>query len=222
MNEISRSCARINRIKVKGDNKMQIGAVNKYLTSSVKTPYFLFVSDGQYASAINELSVLGLTFVKVSDYCNDDDKLPDIDGLLERIKTADINTKDKKLVVLGLGEYLALRGSVEAKSVLSRLKDLNVGGAKVVLVLRGLATQVAGLQTDPRFDSRRFSIFDKANCNLSFTLAAPSVGLSALMGFKAMLVKLEDGFCGNVVVNTAVKLDNALFTVQRLAMPTKV
>ena len=198
---------------------MQIGMVSKYLASSVKTPFFLFVSDRQYASVLNELSVLGLNFVKVSDYCNDndDDKLPDIDGLLEYIKTVDVNAQDKKLVVLGLGEYLALRGNVEAASALSRLKDLNIGGAKVVLVLRGLITQIAGLQADPRFDSRRYSILDNGDCDLSFTLAPPTVGLPASTGFKVLLTKLENGVCGNVVVNTAIALDNALFTIHKIS-----
>lgn len=194
---------------------MQLETVNKYLTSSVKTPYFLFVSDGEYTSIIDELSILGFASVKVSDFCKYD-KFPDIDELFEHIKTADVNVNGKKLFILGLGEYLALRGSVEASSVLSYLKEMNVGGAKVVLVLRGLVTQITELQADPRFDSRRFSVVDKASCDLSFTCVSSSVGLPAEQGFKAMLSKLEDGVCGNVVVNTAVNLEYALFTTHRI------
>lgn len=194
---------------------MQIDSVRKYLTSSVKTPYFLFISDGQYATAIDELSVLGLDFVRMSGFCNSEDKMPDIDGLLTHIQGA--NANGKQFVVTGLGEFLALRGSDEATRTLSRLKDLTVGGSKVVLLLRGLASMIAGLQTDPRFDSRRFTVVDKAACDLSFTLTAPSVGLSALSGFKAMLTELENGRCGSVVVNTAVNVDKAIFTVHRIS-----
>ena len=196
---------------------MQIDSVKSYLTSTVKTPYFLFVSDGLYANAMDELSVLGIDFVQVSGFCNGDDKLPDIDGLLSYIEAADVNAKGKKFVVTGLGEYLALRGNDEASRTLSRLKDFNVGSAKVVLLLRGLASMIIGLLTDPRFDNRRFSIVDKAECDLSFTLAAPSVGLSALSGFKAMLVELENGRCGSIVVNTAVNLGKAIFTVHQIS-----
>jgi len=89
---------------------MQIDSVKKYLTSSVKTPYFLFISDGQYKTAIYELSLLGLDFVQMSGFCGGDDKPPDIDGLLTYIEAADVNAKSKKFVVTGLGEYLALRG----------------------------------------------------------------------------------------------------------------
>lgn len=194
---------------------MQFEAVGRYLTSSAKTPYFLFISDEKLTSVIEELSILGFIPVRVSVFCKYD-KFPDIDDLFEHIKTVDVNAKDKKLLILGLGEYLALKGNVEAANVLSYLKDMNVGGAKVVFVLRGLAAQIADLKTDPRFDSRRFSVIDNAICDLSFTLISPSVGLSAEQGFQAMLSKLEDGACGNIVVNTAVQLDNTSFTIHRI------
>jgi hypothetical protein len=151
----------------------------------------------------------------MSGFCGGDDKLPDIDGLLTYIEAADV--KSKKFVVTGLGEYLALRGRGEASRTLSRLKDLNIGGAKVVLLLRGLASQIDRLQTDPRFDNRRFSIVNKAECDLSITLAAPSVGLSTLSGFKALLAELENGRCGSVVVNTAVNLDDPILTVHQIS-----
>ncbi len=195
---------------------MPIDSVKSYLTSGVKTPYFLFVSDEKYLSTMDELSVLGLDFVPMSSFCSSDDKMPDIDALLSYIEAADINAKGKKFVVTGLGEFLALRGPEEATRSLSRLKDRNVGGAKVVLLIRGLASLISGLQSDPRFDNRRFSVVDKAECYLSFTLAAPSAGLSALTGFRAMLVELENGRSGSIVVNTAVNLDKAIFTVHQI------
>lgn len=196
---------------------MQIDSVKKYLTSPVNTPYFLFISDGQYISAVDELSVLGLDFVPMSSFCYSSDKMPDIDGLLTYIEAADASANGKKFVVTGLGEFLAIRGSDEASRTLSRLKDHNVGGAKVVLLLRGITSLIAELQSDPRFDSRRFSVVDKAECDLSFTLAAPSVGLPALSGFKAMLAELENGLCGHVVVSTAVNLDKAIFTIHKIS-----
>ena len=196
---------------------MQTDPVKRYLTSSVKTPYFLFVSDDQYKTIFDELSMRGLDIVQMSSFCGNDDKLPDIDGLLNHIEEADVNAKSKKFFVTGLGEYLALRGPDEASRTLSRLKDLNVGGAKVVLLLRGLASQIPRLQADLRFDERRFSVIDKAGSDVSITLADPSVGLPALPGFKALLMELEDGRCGNVVVNTVINLDKAIFTVHHIS-----
>jgi len=196
---------------------MQIDAVKKYLDSNIKTPYFLFISDGQYASTLNELKIIELPLVRTSDFCSGDDKLPDDDGLLDHIKTADINAKDKRFVVTGLGEYLALRGTSETKRILSDLKHLNIGDAKVILLLRGLASQISELQTDPRFDNRLCYIVDKADCSLSITVADSSTGLSALPGFKALLNELENGQCGNIVVSTNVNFDNSLFTVHKIS-----
>jgi hypothetical protein len=195
---------------------MQIDSIKKYLISSIKAPYFLFIDDGQYITATHELSILGLSLIRMSDFCSGNDKVPDIDNLLTYIETTDVNASEKHLVVIGLGEFLALRGSDEASRTLSLLKDRNIGGAKVIFLLRGMASQINGLQTDPRFDMRRFSVINNAECDLSFTLVAPSVRLSALTGIKAILSELENGLCGSVVVNTAVNLDNAIFTVHKI------
>lgn len=196
---------------------MRIDSVKEYLTSSVNTPYFLFISDGQYGTAMNELSILGLDFVQMSKFCNGNDKLPDIDRLLNYIHSSNVKANGNKFVVTGLGEFLALRGGDQAIRTLSKLKNYYVGGAKVVLLLRGLASLIDELQADPRFDSRRFSVVDNAECDLSFTLAAPSVGLSSLSGFKAMLEELENGRCGRVAVNTAVNIDKTLFTLHQIS-----
>lgn len=195
---------------------MQIDSVKSFLNSTVKTPYFLFISDRHYLSAIDELKVCGLDTVPMSGFCSGNDKIPDIDALFTYIEAADVNAIGKKFVVTGLGEFLALRGTDEATRTISRLKDFNVGGAKVVLLLRGLASLIARLETDPRFDDRRHSIVDNAECDLSFTLAAPLVGLSALTGFKAMLAELENGRNGSIVVNTMVNLDKTIFTVHQI------
>nr|WP_256472489.1 BREX-4 system phosphatase PglZ [Methanocalculus sp. AMF5] len=180
-------------------------------------PFFLFISDGHYKTAIDELSLLDLDYVRLSDFCGGDDRLPDLDRLFTYIEEAGKNSPSKKFFVTGLGEYLALRGRGETSQTLLRLKDLNVGGAKVVLLLRGLTSQINELQTDPRFDNRRFSADNKPECELSITLLAPSVGLSALSGFKALLMELENGRCGTIVVNTAVNLDNSIITINRIS-----
>lgn len=194
---------------------MSIQAVKRYLSSPVRTPYFLVVGDEKYKDIKEKLFELGFDFVKVSDYCSDD-RMPDIDGLLERLKTADVNASNKQLVVIGLGEYLALCGNIVTTNILLRLKDLNIGSSKVILLLRGVATQINGLQKDPRFDSRRLCIHEKVDCDLSFTLADPSVGLPALQGIKALLLELESGRSGNVIVSTTLDFDNALFNVHKI------
>lgn len=197
-------------------NRMQIDSIKKYLKSSIKTPYFLFVSDESYIATREDLLLLGLDFIPISSFCKSDDKLPDIDELFTYMSTARENNEAKQLVVTGLGEFLALRGNNVAMNTLSWLKDLNIGKTKVILLLRGVASQITRLKADPRFDNRRFSIIDKAEYNLSFTLVPLLEGLSMISGFKAMLIELENGRKGNIVVNTSINLDNATFTVHQI------
>jgi hypothetical protein len=196
---------------------MSIEKVNTYLASSVNTPFFYFVGDSRYQDVKEKLSELGLSIVRVSDYCRNDDKLPDIDGLFDQLSTTGKNVNGKKMAVIGLGEYLAVRGNNEAASVLSQLKDLNLGTAKVVFLLRGINAQVKGLQIDPRFDKRRYNISDKGDCDLSITIASISVDLSATAGLRDLLIRLENGECGNIVVRTAINLDDAIFTVHKIS-----
>jgi hypothetical protein len=196
---------------------MQIDSVKDYLSSTDKTLYFLFVSDGQYLAVMDELKVCGLDHVPMSGFCGGNDKIPDVDEFLSFIKAADVNATGKKFVVTGLGEFLAFQGTDEAINTLSRLKDENTGGARVVLLLRGLASLIARLESDLRFDGRRHSVIDRAECNLSFMLAAPSVGLPALTGFKAMLAEFENGWNGNIIVNTAINLNKAMLTVHQIS-----
>jgi len=196
---------------------MSIEKVNTYLTSSVKTPFFYFVGDSRYQDAKEKLAEMGFSIIRVSDYCQNVDKLPDIDRLFDQLTTSDEHTKDNKMAVIGLGEFLALRGNNEATSVLSQLKDIKLGTGKVVLLLRGINVLVNGLQIDPRFDKRRFSISDKGDCDLSIILTSPLVGLPAIAGVKSLLQRLESGECGTLVVRTAIKLDDSMFTVHKIS-----
>jgi len=192
--------------------------VKEYLASNVNMPpYFCFVGDSAYLELKNDLSALGLSFVHTSGYCKGEDKLPDTDALLEYLLAAHSNVQGKKLVVLGLGEHLALQGKKEAARLLSQLKYLNIGEAKIVLLLRGLAPHVYELKADPRFDQRRFCEIKPADCDLSFIQAVPSVGISALPGFQALLAALESGACGTLAVNSYVNLSQSLFTVRKIA-----
>ena len=203
--------------RMEAGSKMLIKPASKYLSSSsAKTPFFLFVSDREYAAARLALSDMGLTFVKTSGFCAGDDKLPDIDNLVAHITDAGANAQGKNLVVTGLGEHLALQGNDEAASTLSRLKDLDTGGAKVVLLLRGLKPQIDLLQSDPRFDSRRFCVVDGADCDLAITHSAWPIGSAPLKGFKALLSELENGRSGAIVVDTAANLGNASYAVHKI------
>lgn len=196
---------------------MSIERIMSYLASSVNSPFFYFVGDSKYQDVKEKLTELGFSIVRVSDHCRNDDRLPDMDGFYDQLTTSDGHAQGKKIAVIGIGEYLALLGNNEAASVLSQLKDLNLGTAKAVLLLRGINAQVKGLETDLRFDKRRYSISDKSDCDVSITIASSLIDLSATAGLRALLIRLENGECGNIVVRTAVNLDDAIFTVHKIS-----
>jgi hypothetical protein len=196
---------------------MPMEAVRQYLSSDLRSPFFLVVGDERYNDVKDEITGLGFGIVRVSDYCDAKDKPPNLDSLRDRLKTADINANDKKLAVVGLGEYLALQGSTETKNVLSGMKELPLGTAKVVLLLRGVAEQVKSLNIKPGLEKLTTFVADDQNCDVSVTFAAPMIGLSGLAGFRALLVKLERGECGNIKVNTVMDLSKSLFTVHHVA-----
>ena len=108
---------------------MSIDKVNTYLTSSVKTPFFYFVGDSRYQDAKEKLAEMGFSIIRVSDYCQNNDKLPDIDKLFDQLTTSDEHTSENKMVLLA--SFLALRGNNEAASVLSQLR-FKLGTGKVV------------------------------------------------------------------------------------------
>jgi hypothetical protein len=190
---------------------MRLDAVKRYLDSKSGVPFFLFVGDEDYADTQDELRRMNLELIDASDFCRGGDGLPDTDALIDRIKGLGASA-----FVRGLGEYLGLMGAREAVRHLGRLKDLPLGGARAVLLLRGMAGQAKELQMDPRFDERRHCVVGEAGCGLSFIVTPPSMKSATLLGFKAMLSCLEDGRCGAITVNTAANLDNPLFAVKKI------
>jgi len=190
---------------------MQLEPVKRYLASEASGPFFLFVGDADYTAVQGELRYMGLDAMSASDFCRDADRLPDLDALLDRLSGARVNT-----FVRGLGEHLGLAGGREAGRHLRRLKESSFGRTKVVLLLRGLAAQAKELQSDPRFDDRRYWVMGDGRCDLSFIVTPPSMKMEALPGYKAMLSSLENGRCGAITVNTGARLDSELFVVKKI------
>ena len=197
---------------------MQIKPVENYLfgKSSAKSPFYLFTGDADYTSVKNMLHQKGLDIVPMSRFCNSDDKLPNIDELIDYILESDVNVSGKKFVVTGLGEFLALRGKTVAEESLMRLFRCNVGGSKVVLLLRGVVTLLACLKTDQRFDERCYSVLDNTDCSLSFTFASQNLNLTKIDSVRKLLVELENGRDGNIVVASKIDFDAPMFNVKKI------
>jgi len=186
---------------------------------SINAPFFLVTGDSNYSSVKEKLIEAGLKPVAVSSFCSSPDKPPSLDSLLDKFAFADIdsNSFDKKIVVLGLGEYLALRGSSEANKWLSKIKDIKIGNARVVLLLRGVTSIVRKLQAEDksRFDVRRVFFTEDADSNISVALVPLTMDLPAANGLKGLLEEIENGKV-TVDVKSNAMFNDSLFSVRRL------
>lgn len=198
--------------------------VKKYLSSTMdNAPFFLVVSDAKYASIKDKLiDEYKLKAVTVSGCCSASNKHkpPNLDKLFNIIEFADIDgdSRDKRVVILGLGEYLALKGEDEAFKRLSDVKNKKVGNARVVLLLRGVSALVRKLQCGDatRFGERQVYFADNAVSDISVAIVPPELNLSAKEGIRELLEELEKGKT-IVRVKTNATFDKALCAVRNIS-----
>lgn len=192
--------------------------VQNYISAAKGLPFFYVVGDEDYCAVLDEFKQAGVSVVRMSDFCSKDDKFPSIDALVDYFRTSDVYFRDNKFVVVGLGEYLALRGSVIATKELQRLKNTTLGNARAILLLRGVPAQATKIIQDDNkiMDQQRAYISADSFANISITNMPADAGLVAKVGMKALLRLLEDGACGNIKANTALMLDASLFPIDTL------
>ena len=83
--------------------------VQNYISTAKGLPFFYVVGDEGYSSVLEELKQVDISIVRMSDFCFKDDKFPSVDELVDYFRTSDVDYRNNKFVVIGLGEYLALR-----------------------------------------------------------------------------------------------------------------
>jgi len=192
--------------------------IAEYLSSDGNTPFFVVTGDKNYGEIKSELSARNITFVRTSDFCDDNDKPPDLDRLFQFIKTIDINKSGKDVAIIGLGEYLALRGEQIAYNKLFELIDLKISTAKVVLLLRGVTEIIKNIQKDDlRFTSRSVEYTDDITTNISVSFIPSHIELPALNGIKTLLQALENGTVTDIIVKSVIKFDASLIQVYMLS-----
>ncbi|MCG8403243.1 MAG: BREX-4 system phosphatase PglZ [Firmicutes bacterium] len=170
--------------------------IHEYLANDVVTPFFVVVDDSiEYSAIITGLD--SLTLMRTSEYCANEDAYPDIDALCDKLTAVAGNT-----LLLGCGESTSLGGN---ENVIGRLKDLNVA-AKVVVVCRGVRGAVKNLcKDDEKFNSRRVC-FLKSGSSYEIIKFPSALGVSAIVGFRELLLRLENGASGTLFVKTALTL----------------
>lgn len=189
--------------------------IQDYISTAKGLPFFYVVGDAEYLSVLHELQQTGITAVRMSDFCPKDDKYPSIDELVDYFRTSDVDFRQNRFVVTGLGEYLALRGSSIAEKELLRLKNTTLGNARAILLLRGVSVQATKvIQNDNKIVAqKRAYISVDLTTGISITSIPADIGLVTQPGIKALLHKLEDGDTGVVKVSTSLNMDNSMFPV---------
>ena len=189
----------------------------RYLENTKGLPFLYAIGDIAYVDILTELKQVGLKVIRVSDFCSKEDRFPDYDSLIEHFRTLDIDYKDNRFVVVGLGESLALKGTEEAKKVLRRIKSVTLGNARVVVLLRGVTSCLKDIfAEDPRLLAKGLGyIEDDCSVNILITNNRVVKNLKCV-GIKGVVSELENGATGNVNTTLPLELPNSLFPIKTI------
>lgn len=208
---------------MRGNNMTEM--IDRYISSNIGTPFFAVTGDRNYNKIKSELSAKGISFIKTSKFCGDNDKRPDLDKLFQHIETLDINSNNKAVALVGLGEYLALCGEQVAHDKLFELKELKIDNVKVILLLRGVTEVVKRLQRDDlRFDSLFVWHDNDTITKISTTFISPHILLPAFNGIKELLQAFEDfenGTDTDFFVKSVIQFDTPLIQVHTFSSAYK-
>lgn len=196
-------------------------AVQNYIDTVKGLPFFYVVGDDDYSVILSELQQVGLTVVRLSDYCSKPDRFPNIDDLIDNFRMSDVDYKSNKSVVVGLGEYLSLRGEDFAIRELKRLKNTTLGNARVVLLMRGITQQAKAVIEDDNKMYAQERAFVEANtpCDISVVNISTTVAKKENAGIKELLRDFENGMTGQVKCSSQLAFDNSLMSVTTISTP---
>lgn len=200
---------------------MTMHSIETYFKSGIHKPFYVAVDDSEYKTLLSHLvDVGGVDFIHVSDCCGHADKKPNLDKLRETLRMADIDCDTNKVILLGLGEYLALEGAILAQQVLEELISFNLGSAQAVFLLRGVAPQIRTMsQNDPRLLQRQIYLADQTQSALSFMFSSIELGMYEKTGFKEALRTAENGETETICANSALTFPNSAYQVQIISNP---
>ena len=197
---------------------MLCSEVESYIMTAKGLPFFYAVGDSDYNEILDDFRQHGVEVDRVSDFCPKDDKYPNIDDIIDHFRTLDIDCHKNKHVLIGLGEYLALRGSAFTDKQLRRLKDTTLGTARVILLLRGISQQVYSLMDeDKRLNAqKRVFICPDALTSITVTSVKYSMDANVAQGVRGLIRELEDGVNGNCNVKTILEFPQSLFPISSI------
>ena len=189
--------------------------VKNYISTAKGLPFFYVVGDAEYKNVLEELKQFGVSIVHMSDFCLKDDRFPSIDDLVDHFRTSDVDYRDNKYVVIGLGEYLAIKGTTVIDKELRRLKSTTLGNARAILLLRGVGPQAVKIISDDNrmLEQQRAYISDNLISSISVTNIRCDTELVSKSGFKNMLRSIEDGEGDHILASTELSMQDSLIPV---------
>ena len=191
--------------------------VGRYLENTKGLPFLYAVGDSAYVDILTELKQVGLKVIRVSDFCSKEDRFPDYDSLIEHFRTLDVNYNDNRFVVVGLGESLALKGTEEAKRILRRIKSVTLGNARVVVLLRGVASCLRDIFVeDPRLVAKNLGYIDDDCSTCILIIDNRVIEEKKWVGIKNVISELEDGVTGNINSTLFIDLPNSLLPIKTI------
>lgn len=197
---------------------MLCNAVCNYIATAKGLPFFYVVGDDEYALILSELRQQGLVVDRVSDFCPKDDKLPSVDDIIDHFRTLDIDYKQNKHVLIGLGELLALRGAAVAEKELRRLKNATLGSARVVILLRCVTAQILAVANeDARLQQQgRIYVAESPLSELKMTSVKYAVDTNTALGIRGFLKKCEEAMEKAITVYTALSFPQSLMPIAHI------
>lgn len=189
--------------------------VEKYIASAKGLPFFYAVGEDEYLVVLSELKQHGFIVDRVSDFCPKDDKVPNIDEIVDHFRTLDVDYQKNRRVLIGLGEYLSLRGDSYITKELQRLKNTTLGNARVIILLRCVTQHVRKMiQEDSRIAAQqRVQIGSDCNNTLAITSTSLQLLEGALKGIKGFLQACEDGLVGKCSLCSTLTFPNSIIPI---------
>lgn len=196
---------------------MVVTDIKNYFSSNCFKPFMAYIDDDNYLSVKNQIeSQCGVSIIRLSDCCNGNDKKPDLDLLREKLRELDVDVSSNNCILLGLGEYLLLEGTLKAKKILNELICFNLGTARVACLIRGFKNELTELlKNDIRLE-RQISVKNNGSTDISMTISSIAMDKDSYNGIKSILRKFEDDGETNISAASTLNFSNSLINISYL------
>ncbi|MDR1733958.1 MAG: BREX-4 system phosphatase PglZ [Oscillospiraceae bacterium] len=176
-------------------------------------PFIISMGGETYREVLRTERDNAPNLLRISDFCLGSDAIPDYDRFAEIVQSA-----EKKTCVLGLGEFLALRGQTEAEAKLMEIIRNWSCEAEVRILLRGFQDVLRrAAVADIRFGSNRYRIEDESGSLPDCAFVPFHMNIGQYHGLQAFLRAMEDGELSNPAwVDSDLIFPDALFYIKHI------